>query len=268
MEQLFIYLGFYFPNEDTTFFQILLSVQLMVSIFVLICSVRPLPYGRHDNNQFIKIIKNPKLSWLIMEAPSFLIPLYVIHYSTPRNLTYFSTNIIFLIPFMLHYFHRAFIYSMKIRTSSMPILTIILAVCYTSFNGYLQSSFMLALTDLHLSNAGFIRYVIGMCIFFLGMYINMHADYYLIEMSKNKKQKGQYFIPRGFLFEFISCPNFFGESLEWLGYAIATWTVCGWLFFIQTSLTILPRGYHHHKFYKQKFEDYPPQRKAVIPFVL
>jgi 3-oxo-5-alpha-steroid 4-dehydrogenase 1 len=30
-----------------------------------------------------------------------------------------------------------------------------------------------------------------------------------------------------------------------------------------------PRAYQHHLWYKQKFaEEYPPDRKAVIPFLL
>jgi hypothetical protein len=29
-----------------------------------------------------------------------------------------------------------------------------------------------------------------------------------------------------------------------------------------------PRAVAHHRYYKDKFEDYPPTRRAVIPFIL
>jgi len=71
------------------------------------------------------------------------------------------------------------------------------------------------------------------------------------------------------MFEYISGANFFGEIIEWLGFAIACWTLGGWAFALMTACNIGPRAYHHHCWYLEKFkETYPKNRKAIIPFIL
>jgi hypothetical protein len=78
-----------------------------------------------------------------------------------------------------------------------------------------------------------------------------------------------------------------GEIIEWAGFAIACWSLPGLAFAIMTFSNLAPRGHQvgasiasafyvdacwrcdvqHHKWYLQKFENYPKHRKAVIPFV-
>ena len=77
-----------------------------------------------------------------------------------------------------------------------------------------------------------------------------------------------YKIPRGGLYELISCPNYFGELLEWLGWAIATWSVAGLSFAVFTAANLVPRALTHHRWYREKFPEYPRSRRAVVPFVL
>ena len=77
-----------------------------------------------------------------------------------------------------------------------------------------------------------------------------------------------YKIPRGWLYEKISCPNYFGEFLIWTGWAIATWSSAGVVFVLWTLANLLPRALSTHQWYRQKFADYPAQRRAVIPGIL
>jgi hypothetical protein len=70
------------------------------------------------------------------------------------------------------------------------------------------------------------------------------------------------------LYEYVSCPNYLGEMLEWCGWAIATWSLAGFAFAFYTIANIGPRALANHRWYREKFPDYPPQRKAVIPYVL
>jgi len=30
---------------------------------------------------------------------------------------------------------------------------------------------------------------------------------------------------------------------------------------------LIPRALDHHRWYKEQFEDYPPERKALLPFL-
>jgi steroid 5-alpha reductase family enzyme len=76
-----------------------------------------------------------------------------------------------------------------------------------------------------------------------------------------------YKIPHGGLYRFISSPNYFGELLEWSGFAIAAQTLAGWAFFFFTFANLAPRAVSHHRWYREKFSEYPSSRRALIPFL-
>ena len=110
------------------------------------------------------------------------------------------------------------------------------------------------------------RFIIGVIVFFTGMFINWKADDMLIHLRKPNET--HYVIPKNWLFEYISCPNLFGELIEWLGFAILCWNLPALCFFIWTAANLIPRAIAHHAWYKNKFSDYPDQRYALIPFVV
>jgi len=47
-----------------------------------------------------------------------------------------------------------------------------------------------------------------------------------------------------------------------------TWSVSGTVFFLWTIFNLVPRAISHHHWYKEKFEDYPKERKIIIPKIL
>ncbi len=53
----------------------------------------------------------------------------------------------------------------------------------------------------------------------VGYAINHHADSVLL--SLRKPGETGYKIPYGGLYKYISCPNYFGEMVEWFGFALA-----------------------------------------------
>ena len=110
-----------------------------------------------------------------------------------------------------------------------------------------------------------------MTIFALGMYGNNAADTKLINLRKeNANSKEKYFIPHGGLYDYISCPNYFCEIFEWIGYAIAgNYNLAGFGFAFMTFANLAPRALSTHQWYKDYFKDkYPKSRKAIIPFIL
>ena len=93
------------------------------------------------------------------------------------------------------------------------------------------------------------------------------ADHVLINLRKPGETG--YKIPYGGAFRFVSGANFFGEILEWTGFAIASWSAAGAFFALTTALNIGPRALQHHQWYLRKFGDkYPRQRRALVPFLL
>lgn len=80
-------------------------------------------------------------------------------------------------------------------------------------------------------------------------------------------------IPRGFLFERVSCPHYLFEILSWVGFAVVvqTWAA---LAFLVVGAGILGSWAHtRHVAYRKDFdgldgrEKYPEQRRALVPGV-
>lgn len=52
----------------------------------------------------------------------------------------------------------------------------------------------------------------------------------------------------GGMFEYVSGANFFGEIVEWLGFAVANGSLPAYSFFFFTLCNIGPRAVHHHRY--------------------
>jgi 3-oxo-5-alpha-steroid 4-dehydrogenase 1 len=107
----------------------------------------------------------------------------------------------------------------------------------------------------------------GAAFFAIGMAINLHSDAVLFRLRR--PGESGYRIPQGGLYRLVSSPNYLGEIVEWLGWAIATWSLAGLAFAVYTAATaanLVPRAIVHHRWYRDTFADYPVERKAIIPF--
>jgi steroid 5-alpha reductase family enzyme len=77
------------------------------------------------------------------------------------------------------------------------------------------------------------------------MVVNIHSDEIL--RGLRKQNESGYKIPFGGLFEFVSGANFFGEIVEWIGYALFAWTLTALAFAMFTLANLIPRAIDHHK---------------------
>ncbi|XP_076851300.1 3-oxo-5-alpha-steroid 4-dehydrogenase 2a [Brachyhypopomus gauderio] len=221
------------------------------------------PYGRYVDAGGRSLMVPARLAWLVQELPSFLVPVLLL--LSTESLTDVGRNIL-IWTFCLHYFQRTFIFSLLTKGRPSPLFIVVSAVVFCSINGFLQGHYMLHCGQYEASWLTDPRYITGLVLFCLGMAINIHSDHIL----RNLRKPGEisYKIPRGGMFELVSGANFFGEIVEWFGYAVATWSLPTFSFAFFTLCSIGPRAYHHHRFYVEKFDDYPKTRKAVIPFIL
>jgi 3-oxo-5-alpha-steroid 4-dehydrogenase 1 len=62
-------------------------------------------------------------------------------------------------------------------------------------------------------------------------------------------------------------PNYFGEILEWCGFAILTWSTSGAVFAWWTFANLVPRANTIYHKYKTMFGNELGNRKRVIPFI-
>jgi very-long-chain enoyl-CoA reductase len=80
-------------------------------------------------------------------------------------------------------------------------------------------------------------------------------------------------IPRGFLFERVSCPHYLCEILSWVGFAIVTETWAALAFLLLGSGILAAWARSRHAAYRKDFdgregrEMYPPSRRALLPGV-
>jgi len=223
------------------------------------------PYGRHSTKKWGLTIPD-RVGWFIMEVPALIVFFYFIFTGTAeKNVTVWIIASLYVI----HYVNRAVIFPWRIRVSGkkMPLVIALMAVFFNlvnaSFLGYYTGSLHTHFTVAWLKDPHFIA---GLIIFITGMAINISSDEKLIHLRK-KKSNG-YQIPRGGCFEKVSCPNFFGEIIEWGGYAILCWSLPAFSFFIWTFCNLVPRALSHHKWYQKNFPDYPKERKALFPYIL
>ena len=122
---------------------------------------------------------------------------------------------------MLHYFQRSFIFSPLIRGGrKTPFVPFFLALIFCTYNGYMQARAILKFRGSQ-PNIHHPYFIAGVVMFVIGMYINIQSDAIL----RNLRQEGStaYQIPHGALFEYITSPNYFGELLEWFGFALAVY---------------------------------------------
>lgn len=238
-----------------------IGVAIVTFLALVLFKVKA-PYGRHSNEQWGPMISN-KWGWFFMELPALiLMPLIALIGNSEKNeLSYLIIGL-----WVLHYANRTLIFPFKLKTKDkkMPLLIVGSAVLFNGVNGLLNGYFI-GFMNPELFDLASPHVIIGALVFFVGMGINKWSDRKLI--SLREKQQG-YQIPRGGLFEFISCPNHFGEIVEWCGFAIMAWNLPAITFAVWTFCNLSPRSLNHHEWYQEKFEDYPGKRKAVLPFLL
>ncbi len=224
------------------------------------------PFGRHTSDKWGVTINN-KLAWMLMELPSFSIMLYFFLFGTKSFDSYIG--ILFLL-WIAHYFNRTFVYPLRIKSTpkKMPLLIVLNAILFNLMNAGLNGYYLAELAPAENYSAEWFstpHFMIGILLFGTGMFINMRSDTLLINLRKPGETG--YKIPQGFLFDYISSPNLFGEIIEWSGFALMAWNLPALTFAVWTFSNLVPRAKNHHDWYLNKFADYPKERKAVIPFI-
>jgi len=253
-------------QPDITLYNKLIYAWIACAVLIFPVLLRiTAPYGRHSTRTWGPVISN-RAGWIIMELPALgFFCLYF--FSGPVAQT--PVLILFSVFWIIHYVNRALIYPFRIRSMNkkMPLLIVLLALVFNflngSFNGYYLGFFQGNYPDSWLTDP---RFIAGGIMFIAGMLINITSDNYLIRVRKQHKET--YVIPSGGLFRYVSCPNFLGEIIEWTGFALMVWNPAGLSFALWTVSNLVPRAIDHHRWYQNKFDNYPTDRKALIPFLL
>jgi protein-S-isoprenylcysteine O-methyltransferase Ste14 len=241
---------------------LLASFGLAASVFLTLLFVDA-PYGRHTRKGWGPTIGD-KVAWIAMEAPSPLLMAAYYYWGRPKSIT----ALVFLAMWESHYLYRAFVYPLRVRDSRgrMPLSVVAMGGLFNCMNAYLNGHYLYVLSDGYLPAwLASPRFVLGLGLFVLGTLINRQADRTLLHLRRESPD--DYQVPEGGLYRWISCPNYFGEIVEWLGWAIATWSLSGLAFAAWTAANLAPRARAHHRWYVETMRDYPEDRKALVPGV-
>jgi hypothetical protein len=222
------------------------------------------PYGRHQRRGWGPTIPS-RVGWIVMESPAVLAFVGIFALGEHRAEL---VPLLLLGLWQIHYVHRTFVFPFRMRSEGkrIPILIVLLALAFNCLNAYLNARWLSELGSYATSWLTDPRFLVGVFVFAAGFAINVRADSALIAL-RGPGNEG-YGIPRGRLHDLVSCPNYLGEILEWIGWAVAAWSPAGLAFAFFTAANLVPRALSNHRWYKATFPDYPARRKALIPFVL
>ena len=247
----------------------LLLIQVMpylaIVVFIALFFVQA-GYGIFHTKKWGWSIPN-KIGWILMEAPAFIVLFYLWWTSSAR---FEIPELIFFLLFELHYFQRSFVFPLLMKgNSQMPISILAMGVLFNSINGFLlgESLFHLV-SDTFYTAAWFGQplSVAGLFLFFLGMAVNLHSDHVI----RNLRPAGdtRHYLPQKGMYRFVTSGNYFGELVEWTGFALLTQSTAAWIFVIWTFANLAPRAYSIRKRYIQEFgTEAVGNRKSLIPFI-
>jgi 3-oxo-5-alpha-steroid 4-dehydrogenase 1 len=234
----------------------------------------PSPYGRFATAKF-GLSLDPRLGWFLIELPATLSFLYFFLQGERRGE---RVPLVLFAMWLLHYSNRGFLFPLLMRvprgqTASFSLMVVVIGWLATTMHGYLHATFFAGAglgahyTADWLSDP---RFIIGASIYYLAMIGNVHSDAILRRLrSKEELESGTrvYRIPQGGLFRYVTNPSYLTELVAWAGWALATWSLAGVYIFALSAANLIPRAVSTHRWYRERFPDYPTARRILIPFL-
>ncbi len=247
------------------FFDRLLLVWLGLAVLVapLLFCVRA-PYGRYVSTAVGPSLP-AKLGWTVMELPAVVVFGY---FFVSGDATKTWPMWTFFALWQGHYLHRSLIYPRRQRGGArMPLLVAAAAFSFNLVNGYLNGHYLGTLAGTYPARWALDpRFLGGLLLFTAGAAVNLHSDAVLRRLRRPGETA--YRIPHGGLFRWVSCPNYLGELIEWIGFALLTLSPAAAVFALWTAANLVPRALAHHRWYRRHFAEYPTERRAIIPWAL
>ena len=251
-------------RETFDIFLIVMAVLALVAFIAL--HFFEAGYGYLFDRRYGRPIPN-RIGWVLMESPVFIL-MCILWLCSERTLQ--AAPLTLFILFQAHYFQRSFIFPLLIRgNSKMPVGIVLMGAVFNTLNALMQGGWIFYISPVDYYDDWFTRpYIyIGGAIFIVGMVINLHSDAIIRHLRKPGDTR--HYIPRGGMFRYVSSANYFGEFLEWTGFAIASWSWAGAVFAWWTFANLAPRAASLRRRYEQMFgEEFTKlHRKRIIPFI-
>ena len=239
-----------------------MAVVVFVSLYFVTAG-----YGQFRTKQWGWSINN-KLAWVLMEIPVFIVMLAIWYFSP---LKWALPQLVLFGLFELHYFQRSLVFPFLLKgKSKMPVAIMLMGVVFNLINGVIQGGGLYWFPNPDFAEG--VRYllrwnaILGILLFILGMAVNLHSDHVIRHLRKPGDTN--HYLPQKGMYRYVTSANYFGEILEWTGFAIAAGTLAAWVFPIWTAANLVPRAHAIYNRYKDEFgKEALADRKRIIPFL-
>lgn len=249
-------------------FTYLLWVMSVLAIVVFICLYFiTAGYGQFRTKRWGYSIDN-RVAWFLMEAPVFFVMLII---WCRAGFPFHLPELILLGLFLVHYFQRSFVFPCLMKGHSrMPLSIMMMGVLFNVINGIMQGGglFWFPIPAYTQGASYLLRWnaIVGIIVFLFGMIVNWHSDYVI----RHLRQPGEtrHYLPQAGFYRYVTSANYFGELVEWIGFAIAAANPAAWVFALWTGANLIPRAHAIHRKYHEEFGDEAVgTRRRIIPLV-
>ena len=153
--------------------------------------------------------------------------------------------------------------------SRMPIAIMLMGITFNVLNGLLIGTSLFVFPpsqyDEGMAYLTHSTSIAGIAIFFVGMATNLHSDHVIRHLRKPGDTR--HYLPQKGFYRYVTSANYFGELVEWTGFALLCSTPAAWLFVLWTAANLIPRAAAIHRHYREEFGDAVRARKRIIPFI-
>lgn len=248
------------PENFRTFLWIMAATAVIVFIALNFVEAG---YGVAYTKKWGPTINN-RLGWVLMEAPVFIVMCILWLCSSRR---FESAPLVMFCIFQLHYFQRSFVFPLLIKTrGKMPLSVMLMGITFNTLNALMQGGWIFYVSSPERYPASWLgswQFILGTLIFLWGMFTNIQSD----SIIRNLRKPGdtRHYLPRGGMFRYVTSANYLGEFMEWVGFAVLTWSWAGAVFALWTFANLAPRARKINGRYQREFG--PLSQKSIIPFI-
>ncbi|MCM1020701.1 MAG: 3-oxo-5-alpha-steroid 4-dehydrogenase [Muribaculum sp.] len=254
--------------DNLDFFNAVLVSMAVLAVVVFVALHRVTAgYGMMRTAAWGPSIPN-RLGWVLMEAPAFvaMLLLWIISDRAGQLAPAVMASL-----FLVHYFQRSFIFPLLIKGNSrMPLAIIAMGIMFNVINAYLIGGWLFYLSPADMYATSWLaspQFIAGTVLFIAGMGINIQSD----NIVRHLRRPGDmsHYIPRGGMYNYVTSANYLGEFVEWVGFAVLTWSWAGAVFALWTFANLAPRARSiHHRYLAEFGDDYRRlNRRYIIPFI-
>lgn len=254
-------------NQETFTLFLAIMAGIAFIVFVALYFVKA-GYGMFRTPSWGLSINN-KVAWVCMESPVFVVMLVLWACS---GVGYALPQFLFFLLFQLHYLQRSFVFPFLMKGKSrMPVAIMAMGIVFNVLNGIMQAGGLFWFNEYVPTGIG-LGYLLqpnalaGLALFAVGMGINLHSDHVIRHLRKPGDTR--HYLPQKGMYRYVTSANYFGELVEWTGFAILTASPAAWVFFWWTAANLVPRANAiYHKYCDEFGAEAVGKRKRIIPFI-